>query len=151
LVLFNTTAEPPTLFSRANGTLLTKLLAIAVLDRIVDRLIVSLNLAPGTRLRQPKIGANLATQFRSWDRRAVINTVRSVLVDRDGVLDALSDVNVPALIVSGEQDTILPSDFSRRIAEKMPNARHVKVPGDAHLVALEQPQAANALILDFKG
>jgi 3-oxoadipate enol-lactonase len=149
LVLFNTTAEPPTFFTRANSTLLTKLLAIGVLDRTVDRLVMSLNLAPATRLRQPKLGANLAAQFRSWDRRAVINTVRSVLVDRDGVLDSLSDVNVPALIVSGEQDTILPSVFSRRIAEKMPNARHVEVTGAAHLVPLEQPEAANALILDF--
>lgn len=150
LVLFNTTAERPTFFTRANCTLLTKLLAIPALDRMVDRMIMSLNLAPGTRLRQPTLGATLAAQFRSWDRRAVIDTVRSVLVDRDGTLDALSAVHVPALIVSGEEDTVLPSVFSRRIAQKMPNARHVEVPGAAHLVALEQPQAANALILDLK-
>jgi len=72
-------------------------------------------------------------------------------VDRDGTLNALFDVCVPALIISGKEDTILPSVFSRRIAQKMPNARHVEVPGAAHLVALEQPQVANALILDFKG
>ena len=75
--------------------------------------------------------------------------MRSVLVGRDGVLDALPGVSVPALIVSGEQDTILPSVLSRRIAEKMPNARHVEVPGAAHLVPLEVPNAANSLILDF--
>ena len=58
-------------------------------------------------------------------------------------------VSVPALIVSGEHDTILPSVLTRRIAEKMPNARHVEVPGAAHLVPLEVPNAANSLILDF--
>jgi len=31
----------------------------------------------------------------------------------------------------------------------MPNARHVEVPGAAHLVPLEVPNAANSLILDF--
>jgi len=151
VVAFNTTAERPTLLSRANSLLLTTLLAIPALDRMVDRMIMSLNLAPDTRLRQPTLGADLSARFRSWDRRAVIHTVRSVLVDRDGALDALAGVRVPTLIVSGKEDTILPSVFSRRIAQKMPNARHVEVPGAAHLVVLEQPQVANALILDFKG
>lgn len=149
MVLFNTTAEPPTSLSQASSTLLTTLLAISVLDRSVDHLLLSLQLSAGTRRRQPQIGAQLATQFRSWDRRAVINTVRSVLVDRDGVLDALHDVHAPALIVSGAQDTILPSFFSRRMIEKMPNARHVEVPGAAHLVPLEMPDIASTLILDF--
>ncbi|HEY2679036.1 MAG TPA: alpha/beta hydrolase [Steroidobacteraceae bacterium] len=149
LVLTNTTAERPTFLTRANAILLTKLLAIGAFDNTVDRLIMSLNLAPATRLREPMLAANLAARFRSWDRRAVIESVRSVLVDRDGALDALSAVHVPTLIVSGAEDTVLPSALSRRIAEKMPNARHVEVPGAAHLVPLEQPQAANELILNF--
>ncbi len=149
MVLFNTTAEPPSLPSRGSSTLLTALLAIGVLDGLVNRMLLSLQLSADTRRRQPQIGANLATRFRSWDRRAIIDTVRSVLVDRDGVLDALPDVTAPALIVSGEQDTILPSVFSRRIAEKMPNACHAEVPGAAHLVPLEAPDIANSLILDF--
>jgi 3-oxoadipate enol-lactonase len=149
MVLFNTTAEPPTSLTRANSMLLTKLLAVSVIDGLVDRMLLSLQLSAGTRRRRPQIGANLATQFRSWDRRAFINAVRSVLVDRDGVLDALPGVNAPALIVSGEEDTILPSTFSRRIAEKMPNARHVEAPGAAHLVPLEAPEIANKLIFDF--
>ncbi|MBB2927993.1 alpha/beta fold hydrolase [Paraburkholderia silvatlantica] len=151
LVLFNTTAERPTWFSRANCTLLTLLLALPILDRMVDHMIMSRNLAPATRVHQPQLGANLASRFRSWDRNAVINTVRSVLVDRDGALDRLSSLKVPVLIVSGEQDTVLPSIFSRRIAQTIPNARHVEVSGAAHLVALEQPLVANTLILDFKG
>jgi 3-oxoadipate enol-lactonase len=151
LVLTNTTAERPAYLTRANAILLTKLFAIGALDKTVDRLIMSLNLAPDTRLHQPSLGAHLATRYRSWDRRAVINSVRSVLVDRDGALDALSDVKVPALILSGAGDTILPSALSERIAARMPNARHVIVPGAAHLVPLEQPQAVNGLILDFLG
>jgi len=149
MVLFNTSAERPTAFNRANAMLLTTLFAIGALDGVVNHLITSALLGPQTRRSQPQIEACLAMQLRTWDRRAVINTVRSVLVGRDGVLDALPGVSVPALIVSGEQDTILPSVLSWRIAEKMPNARHVEVPGAAHLVPLEVPNAANSLILDF--
>lgn len=101
------------------------------------------------RRDKPQIGENIASRFRSWNRRTVIKTVRSVLVARDGVLDALPNVTAPALIVSGAEDTILPSAMSRRIVAKLPNARHVEVPGAAHLVPLERPEAANALILDF--
>lgn len=149
MVLFNTTAERPTLYSRMSSRLLTVLLSIPIFDRIVDRLLLSLQLTPETRLRQPEIGATIATRFRSWDRAAVIKTVRSVLVDRDGILNELTRVNVPALIVSGKQDTILASVFSHRMVERMPNARQVEVAGAAHLVPLEAPDAANALILDF--
>jgi TAP-like protein len=75
--------------------------------------------------------------------------VRSVLVDRDSVLDALSNAKTPALVVSGKEDTILPSPHSNRIANKLPKARHVQVAGAAHLVPLESPEVSNTLILDF--
>ncbi|SRR5258707_15017150 len=112
-------------------------------------MIVSLQLAPETRRRKPELGAELTRNFRSWNRRGVINSVRAVLVDRDSTLDALRYVKAPALVVSGKEDTILPSSHSRRIAEKLPKARHVEVAGAAHLVPLEAPEAANTLILDF--
>ena len=149
MVLFNTTAESATPFERVKNTLLTKMLAIGALDKMVDRMIWSLNFSPETRRRKPELVAELSRNLRSWNRRAVINTVQSVLVDRDSTLDALHNVRAPALVVSGQQDTILPSGHSRRIAEQLPNARHVEVAGAAHLVPLEAPDEANALILDF--
>lgn len=151
LVLTNTTAERPTFFTRASAWLLTKLLAIPALDKTVDRMIMSLNLAPETRLRQPTLAAHLSSRLRCWDRRAVIDSVRSVLVDRDGALETLSEVTAPTLILSGALDTVLPSAFSRRIAQRMPSARYVEVPGAAHLVPLEQPEVLNLLIRDFIG
>jgi CRP-like cAMP-binding protein len=146
---FDTTAESATSFDRAKDTLLTRMLAIGALEKVVDRMIVSLQLAPETRRRKPELGAELSRNFRSWNRRGVINTVRSVLVDRDSTLDALCCVKAPALVVSGKEDTILPSSHSRRIAEHLPKARNVEVPGAAHLVPLEAPEASNALILEF--
>ncbi len=149
LVLFNTTAESATPFERVKNTLLTVLLAIGALDKIVDDMIVSANVTPETRRRDPEIGIELVRRFRSWNRRGLIHTVRSVLVNRDATLDVLPRVQAPALVVSGKQDVTLPSIHSRRIAAKLPNARHVDVAGAAHLVPLEQPNEANALILAF--
>jgi len=106
-------------------------------------------LAPETQRREPQLGADLAEQFLTWDRRRFIATVRSVLVDRDPVLDALPELKMPALIVSGKEDHTLPSFHSKRMAQKLPNARHIEVAGAAHLVPLETPDEANPLILDF--
>ena len=149
MVLFNTSAERGTPIERIRAALLTKLLAIGALDKVTARMIVSGLVAPETRRRQPEIGADLADHLLAWDRSGVITAVRSVLVDRDSVLDTLPEVKAPALIVSGKQDHTLPSIHSRRIAEELPNARHVEVSGAAHLVPLEAPQEANSLILDF--
>jgi 3-oxoadipate enol-lactonase len=151
MALFNTSAERGTAFEQTKATLLTKLLAVGALDKMTARMIVSGLLAPGTQRREPQLGGDLAEQFLSWDRRRFIATVRSVLVDRDPVLDALPELKLPALIVSGQEDHTLPSFHSQRMAQKLPNARHIEVSGAAHLVPLEAPHEANRLILDFVG
>ena len=149
MVLFNTSAERGTSFERIKAVLLTKLLAIKALDKVTVRLIVSGLLAPETLSREPELGVDIAEHFMAWDRRQFIETVRSVLVDRDPVLDALPKLTVPALIVSGKEDHTLPSFHSQRMAQKLSNARHIEVAGAAHLVPLEVPHEANSLILDF--
>lgn len=149
MVLFNTSAERGTPFERTRAWLLTKLLAIGALDKVTTRLIVSALLAPETRRRERELGPRLAEQFLAWDRPRFIATVRSVLVDREPILGTLPEVKVPALIASGQEDRTLPSVHSRRMARELPVARHVEVPGAAHLVPLEAPDQANPLILDF--
>ena len=149
MALFNTSAERGTAFERIKATLLTKLLAIGALDKVTASMIVSGLLAPETQRRKPQLGADLAEQFLTWDRRRFITTVRSVLVDRDPVLDALPELKMPALIVSGKEDHTLPSFHSQRMAQTLSDARHIEVSGAAHLVPLEAPDEANQLILDF--
>jgi 3-oxoadipate enol-lactonase len=149
MVLFNTSAEAGAPLERLRAWLLTKMLAVGALDEVVDRILVSTMLGQETRHRQPEVGADLTRRFRSWDRRAAITTVRSVLVERASMLDALSEVKVPALIVSAKEDTLLPTIHSTRIVQKLSEARHVEVAGAKHLVPLEVPQAANSLILEF--
>ena len=149
LVLTNTSAERGTSAERAKASLLTKLLAVSALDQVTARLIVSGLIAPETRRREQRLGTDLAEQFLAWERRRFIATVRSVLVDRDPVLGALPELKVPALIVSGKEDHTLPSFHSQRMAQQLPDTRHIEVSGAGHLVPLEAPQRANPLILDF--
>ncbi|MFE1772586.1 alpha/beta fold hydrolase [Streptomyces sp. NPDC059008] len=50
---------------------------------------------------------------------------------------------VPALVLAGENDLITPADHSRTIAEMLPDAELVCVPGAGHLVMLERPELVN--------
>lgn len=149
MVLFNTSAERGTLFERMRATVLTKLMMIRALDKVTARMIVSGLLAPQTQLQHPQIGADLAEHLLAWDRREFIDSVRSVLVDRASVLEELTDVKIPVLLVSGKEDHTLPSIHSERFAKHLPVARHVEVSEAAHLVPLEQPEKADSLILEF--
>jgi non-heme chloroperoxidase len=70
------------------------------------------------------------------------------LVDFD--LDAhLATIAVPTLVVAGRADRVLLPGESRRIADRIPRSRLVVLPRAGHLPHLEQPDAFNAVLLEF--
>lgn len=63
--------------------------------------------------------------------------------------DELRDFQKPVLILSGEQDRTTPAASAHELAELLPNAEEVVIPGAAHLVLLEQPDASLAALGRF--
>jgi pimeloyl-ACP methyl ester carboxylesterase len=53
--------------------------------------------------------------------------------------DHLAHIDVPTLVVGGEQDRFTPVWLSRRMAEAIPGADLMLVPGGSHTAPLEQP------------
>jgi 3-oxoadipate enol-lactonase len=149
IVMTNTSAERGSEIERIRAHALVELMRIRALDKTFVSMTESALLSKETRRQNPQIGSELAKRMQTWDRRTLIATVRSVLIDRDPVLDSLSQVNIPSLVISGKEDRTLPSIHSQRIAEQLQYARHVVVAGAAHLVPLEKPDEANSLILEF--
>lgn len=66
--------------------------------------------------------------------------------DRTGLLAGLS---VPVLVVVGEEDTLTPPEESRSMAERIPGAELVVIPGAGHLSSLERPEAFNEALRRF--
>ncbi len=58
-------------------------------------------------------------------------------------------IDVPALVVHGDEDLIVPVENGRMLARRLPNARYVELPGRGHNVPLEDPDTFNRLVLDF--
>jgi 3-oxoadipate enol-lactonase len=61
----------------------------------------------------------------------------------------LAQVSVPTLVITGQEDEMIPVEESRRIAGAIRGARLVIIPGAGHLANLEQPEAFNAELSAF--
>jgi pimeloyl-ACP methyl ester carboxylesterase len=61
----------------------------------------------------------------------------------------LARVSVPALVITGEEDEMIPVDESRRMAGAVKGATLVLIPGAGHLSNLEQPEAFNDAVNKF--
>ena len=58
-------------------------------------------------------------------------------------------IDVPALVVHGDEDLIVPVENGRMLAARLPNARYVELAGVGHNIPLEVPETFNALVLEF--
>ena len=63
--------------------------------------------------------------------------------------DRLSEIVVPALVLAGEFDTILPPRSSQAVAAAIPNAQFEVMPEEAHQPFQEIPDEWNARVDAF--
>jgi 3-oxoadipate enol-lactonase len=61
----------------------------------------------------------------------------------------LRSINVPVLIVAGENDELKPRHFSDIIAKEIPHAHYVIIPQCGHVTIFEKPETLNPLLLGF--
>jgi pimeloyl-ACP methyl ester carboxylesterase len=87
------------------------------------------------------------------NRRAFLRTLRSVVDHRGQSVCALNrlhfNADLPALIISGEQDRVIPVAHARAAHEALPNSRLHVLPGVWHHPQVERPITVATLIDDF--
>ncbi|MEW5812255.1 MAG: alpha/beta hydrolase [Actinomycetota bacterium] len=64
-------------------------------------------------------------------------------------LAAYQNVQTPALVIGFADDVVLPAYLGREVANAMPNATFLEIPGTGHLGFIEKPQVVNTAILNF--
>ena len=100
--------------------------------------------------RNPKLVAHWIARWRKLPARSVYNEVRSWLGKADNRPD-LANIDVPALILHGEEDSIFPMSIAEELEAGIPNARLVSIPLAGHTANLEQPEVCNEAIRGFLG
>ena len=67
------------------------------------------------------------------------------------LIHLLPRVQIPTLVVWGENDRIIPISAGERIADAMPNARLEVIAGAGHLPHIEMPKQVTPLLLEHMG
>lgn len=65
--------------------------------------------------------------------------------------DRAAAINVPTLIVVGDQDLVTPLDLSNELMDLVPDARMQVIEAAGHLSNLERPEAFNHIVDEFLG
>jgi 3-oxoadipate enol-lactonase len=76
---------------------------------------------------------------------AALGTMR----ERPDSRPLLPRINVPTLVIGGEEDGISSPEVMGAMAAEIPDARHVIIPNTAHLSNLEAPEKFDAALGDF--
>lgn len=69
----------------------------------------------------------------------------------EGSMERLERLVMPTLLLSGEQDVIVPPENSRLMARHIPGAVLRLVPGAGHGLMFQDPESFCSLVLDFLG
>jgi 3-oxoadipate enol-lactonase/4-carboxymuconolactone decarboxylase len=69
-------------------------------------------------------------------------------IERMSIVDSLSTVKAPTLVIAGADDPATPPEHGQRIADAVPGARLAVVPEAAHLGNIQQPATFTGLIID---
>jgi pimeloyl-ACP methyl ester carboxylesterase len=82
-------------------------------------------------------------QAAAWAQRA--------MAERPDSLDTLRTVDVPAVVVLGDEDQLASRDDGAAMVEALPQGRLVVVPGAGHLSAVEAPGAFATAVRELVG
>ncbi len=92
-----------------------------------------------------------------WRARIADNDTQSVIrfglaiFARKSVLDNLPQVEIPTLVIVGEEDTATPPSKARNMAEAIPGARLEVISKAGHISTLAEPARVSALLEEFLG
>jgi len=84
----------------------------------------------------------------STTKQSLCNTLHA-LAERKETCDQLSEINIPVLIMVGQEDKITPIDAARLIHEKILNSKMEIIQHAGHLSNLENPAAFNTHLVKF--
>jgi pimeloyl-ACP methyl ester carboxylesterase len=117
-------------------------IAETMLPRVLD---------PKTLAERPQVAERVRAMMANTPVAGVVGALAAMRdrVESESLLPTLA--GLPTLVVAGEADGLTPPDQARTMAQAIPGARLVIIPGAGHLPPIEQPAATTACLRDFLG
>ena len=86
------------------------------------------------------------THIVSNDRIGITRAVTGV-VERRGVMDEIGGIDLPVLVVVGDEDVATVPEKSERIHAAIPGSNLIRIPRAGHSATIEQPEAVNRVLV----
>jgi pimeloyl-ACP methyl ester carboxylesterase len=71
------------------------------------------------------------------------------MLSRSDTTTSLGKINIPTLLICGEQDTLTPPSVMKDMFHKINKAEFAEIPKAGHMTPIENPQMVNKAIRDF--
>jgi len=147
LILANTRAGADSTEARANRRAM-----LALVDREgplgVAREMMPKLLGKTTQATNQTAEATIRRLIKQQSAAGVRSAIHRMMHRPDST-PLLASIAVPTLVITGEEDELIPVSESRAIAAAVPGATLVIIPGAGHLSNMEQPDAFNTALNAF--
>ena len=147
LVLCDTRSQADNDQVRVNRAAAIRALAEDGIAAFADNFL-KLVMAPSTFQDNPAVVDLLREMIVATDPRAIGGTLMA-LAARTDTTAALPQLDLPALMLVGEQDRLTPPEDARALAGQLPRAELFVIPRAAHMSNLENPDYFNERLLTF--
>ncbi|OLF08119.1 alpha/beta hydrolase [Actinophytocola xinjiangensis] len=144
LVLINTKASADTGPARDHRHAMAARAESEGIGWLADTMLAGL-LGATTLARRPHVEQELRALIAGQSPAAVAWAQRAMAARPDSV-GLLAASGLPALVVRGEEDTMIPAEEADAMAGALPGAERVDLPGLGHLAPLEDPAAVAATV-----
>jgi len=147
LILANTRAEPDSAEMRETRNEMAFRVAQEGVGVLVELQMERL-LAPDTLQNNEKLVENVRAMIIDNSPDGAVAAL-GAMRERPDSTPLLGKIDVPTLVVGGEEDGISTPEVMGAMAAKIPGARHVTIPQTGHLSNLEAPEQFNAALKEF--
>jgi 3-oxoadipate enol-lactonase len=147
LVLANTRPEPDSEEMRENRKEMARRVAEEGVEVLIELQLERL-LAPDTLENGEEVVQKVRAMILESSPNGVVAAL-GAMRDRPDSTPLLGEIEVPTLVIGGEEDGISSPEVMGAMAEKIPNSRHVTLPRAGHLSNLENSEGFDAALREF--
>jgi pimeloyl-ACP methyl ester carboxylesterase len=101
-----------------------------------------------TREREPAVVATMRAMLESASVDSIVGASEAMM-NREDATDLLPSINVPTLIIAGEEDVLTPPKEARTMHDAIPGSRLEIIPAAGHVSNIERPAAFNHVLTEF--
>jgi pimeloyl-ACP methyl ester carboxylesterase len=149
LVLADTRAAADTAEGRQKRDELIELARRDGSAAVAERQITGL-IGKTTREKQPELVDRMRNIMAGESSAGMIGALEAMKARSDST-SLLAEIDVPTLVVVGDEDVITPVKEARQMHERIRGSRLEVIPAAGHLSNVERPAAFNAALSDFVG